>query len=393
MKTKPRIAIYSGVSTSTTFVERLISGLAKQGITVLVFGLDNGKKQQSNTIIYSTYKGRLNKLWRLWKYSLLLWLTQAQAKKRLDAIITEQNYKNRAILKVKYYPVLYYKPDIFHLQWAKSIKDWIWVDDFGIRMVLSLRGTHLTISPNANLELKNIYKALFPKVSAFHCVSLSIANELLAYDESRPKHYIVKSGLPLNEFRFSSNLKMDRPVKRLSIGRAHFAKGYRYALDAMALLKTQSVPFKYTIIGVGQDEALWYQRYDLDIEDYVEFTEQQVFNDVKKALIDADILLVPSLTEGIANVVLEAMALGTLVVSSDCGGMSEVIKDGETGFLFPIQDSKALSQVLLRASHLNNDEYQSVITNARKFIEENHSEVKMIYEMEELYNSIMLIDP
>ena len=60
---------------------------------------------------------------------------------------------------------------------------------------------------------------------------------------------------------------------------------------------------------------------------------EECYLTVKELIKNADILLLSSVEEGIANVVLEAMALGTLVVSTECGGMNEVIKNNENGFL------------------------------------------------------------
>ena len=49
---------------------------------------------------------------------------------------------------------------------------------------------------------------------------------------------------------------------------------------------------------------------------------------------ESDCLILPSVQEGISNVVLESMAIGLPIISSDCGGMKEIINDGRNGFLF-----------------------------------------------------------
>ena len=103
----------------------------------------------------------------------LRYLTIEETYELSDAIIEKKS--NKTLLhKIKFYPVLYHKPDIFHLQWAKSLEDWIWLQEFGVKVILSLRGTHITISPIANETLASKYKQLFPKVDAFHAVSNSI---------------------------------------------------------------------------------------------------------------------------------------------------------------------------------------------------------------------------
>ena len=95
-----------------------------------------------------------------------------------------------------------------------------------------------------------------------------------------------------------------------------------------------------------EDEALIFQRSQLLLEDSVSFVGTLPFLSVLDEIRSADVLLLPSLEEGIANVVLEAMALGTLVVSTDCGGMSEVVIDKETGFLVPTRGVKDIANTI-----------------------------------------------
>jgi glycosyltransferase involved in cell wall biosynthesis len=62
-----------------------------------------------------------------------------------------------------------------------------------------------------------------------------------------------------------------------------------------------------------------------------------------------DIFVLPSLTEGLSNAIMEAMACGRCVIASDVGGNPELITNRETGLLFPVQDQKALIRALQMA--------------------------------------------
>lgn len=389
MLKKPiKVAIYSGVSNSSTFIERLISGLTKAKIKVLVFGAHNGEPNASKFVKYHTYGHKINKLLRLIKYSLLLSLFQLNDKKRLDNLIALQQGSSLH-LKLKYYPVLYYKPDIFHLQWAKSIAEWIWVKDFGIQLILSLRGAHINYSPIADAALADTYKNLFPKVDGFHAVSKAIAKESLNYLANNEKIHVIYSGLDLHTFPFQQKQKISvNPIQILSVGRTHWKKGYRYALDAMAVLKEKGIDFHYTIIGVKDDETLLHHRHVAALNDYVTFLDSMTFEEVKEQMSTADVLLLPSIEEGIANVVLEAMALGTLVISTDCGGMSEVVNNRDSGFLVPIRNVKAIVDSIMEVYNMRIDTYQSITKKARIVIEEYHTENHMISRFESFYNSL-----
>ena len=128
-----KIAVYSGIIPSTTFIERLIYGLSKKGNKIYLFGVLEKKLNYPKSINIICYThNRFVKLVSLLRYSILLWLFKNKEKNRLDIILSKQS-NNNLYSKVKYYPVLWHHPDIFHLQWAKGLAEWIWVQEFGIK--------------------------------------------------------------------------------------------------------------------------------------------------------------------------------------------------------------------------------------------------------------------
>ena len=70
--------------------------------------------------------------------------------------------------------------------------------------------------------------------------------------------------------------------------------------------------------------------------------------DFLSVLKDIDLFVLPSFTEGLPNVLLEAYALKKPVVATKVGGNPEIVLDGETGFLAPVQDPVKLSELILR---------------------------------------------
>lgn len=392
MSKRIKIAIYSGIVPSTTFIERLSQGLAATGSKVFIFGLKNGRVPSLSNSTYITYSNLLSKLLLLIRYTFLLFLIKPKEKRKLDKIISRSK-KKQLVLRLKYYPVLYHCPDIFHLQWAKSIEDWIWVQEFGMKLIVSLRGAHINYSPLADSKIATTYKAFFPKVDGFHAVSKAISFEAMKYHTARDKIKVVYSGLELDRMPFQLKIfDANTPLKIISIGRAHWIKGYTYALNSAYLLKVAGVDFNYTIVGVENNEELTYQRSQLELENEVVFLENLSFEEVIESIRQADVLLLPSFKEGIANVVLEAMALGTLVISTNCGGMNEVIVDNENGFLVPIRNAEAMASALKRISELPLPTYQKIATSARNTIEEQHNHKRMIVEMLDLYQKVLITE-
>ncbi|MGC1472572.1 MAG: glycosyltransferase [Psychroserpens sp.] len=392
MKKEPSIAIYSGEIPSTTFIERLIEGVSERGCTVYLFGVISKKNNYNPKVKVLGYKQhKLYKLMYLLRYTFLLILKRPTEKKRLDQFLATEN-RTDLYSKVKYYPVLYYCPDLFHLQWAKGIAEWAWVEDFGMKLVLSLRGAHINYSPIADRELAETYTKHFPSISGFHAVSKAIAKEAEMYGAKPNKVTVVYSGLQKNDLVKSEKPK-NAVYQIISVGRPHWIKGYRVALDACKQLKDAGVSFFYTIVGAANDMELMYQIYVLGLEDCVRLTKKQPFITVQQLMFNADLLLLSSHKEGVANVVLEAMSLETLVLTTNCGGMNEVIEDGANGFLVPIRDAILMAQKMKRIMDLSEHEIATIRQNALNTIEEQHTEAQMVNGMLSFYNNALKDQP
>lgn len=384
---KPKIAIYSGVIPSTTFIERLIQGVSKGGNTVFLFGELKKKGNYNKNVVVSGYSGKINKLFRVIWFSLLLTLFKSPEKRKLDQWINTRN-RNKLLLKIKCYPILWYKPDVFHLQWARSIEDWLWVQEFGIKLVISLRGAHINYTPITEAGVAELYLRYFPQVDGFHAVSQAIGREAQKYGALPEKIKVVYSGLP--ESNFVSEVKPKNKVfKILSVGRNHWKKGYNYALDCMKILSDKGVTFEYTIIGAKDVEELEFQKSDLGLKDLVSFKSNVPFAEVQQLMQQADLVLLPSVEEGIANVVLEAMQLGTLVLTTDCGGMNEVIEDEKNGFIVPVRNPQKMAEAIMKIISLSESEKQAIIKEAQLTIQQNHTEAKMVSDMLSLYETVL----
>jgi N-acetyl-alpha-D-glucosaminyl L-malate synthase BshA len=107
------------------------------------------------------------------------------------------------------------------------------------------------------------------------------------------------------------------------------------------------VPARLQLVGDGPErtriEALV---HSLGLSDHVRFLGEQV--DLVELLQGSDIFLLPSSTESFGLAALEAMACGVPVVASDVGGISEVVSDGEVGFLAAVGDVTAMAGHVLR---------------------------------------------
>jgi colanic acid/amylovoran biosynthesis glycosyltransferase len=268
---------------------------------------------------------------------------------------------------------------------VKGISDWIWIKEFNMKLVVSLRGAHINYSPICHPEIADQYRKCFPEVDFFHAVSNEIEKEASKYGDINKKTKVIYSGLPIlkeNNFEISNS---SGTVNIISIGRGHWIKGYSYALDAMSILKQKGFKFTYTIIGLGQNEELLFQRNQLGLNNEVTFIDKVPFEKVEKYLIKSDILLLSSTKEGIANVVIEAMALGVQVVSTDCGGISELIVNKENGYIVPIRNPLAIAEAIVYTQSLTIENKINLIEKAKNKVESQHEIKRMIQAFNELY--------
>ena len=124
-------------------------------------------------------------------------------------------------------------------------------------------------------------------------------------------------------------------------------KGVDTLLRAFALLRQTHPGARLLIVGSGPAEReIWALASALGLDSVCRFEPASPASE--KWLRAMDIFVQPSLSEALSNALMEAMACGCAVVASRTGGNPELVDDGETGFLFPAGDEKALAGRLLQ---------------------------------------------
>ena len=82
----------------------------------------------------------------------------------------------------------------------------------------------------------------------------------------------------------------------------------------------------------------------------------------------SDCLILPSVSEGIANVVYEAISIKLPVISSDCGGMKEIIKNGYNGYLFKNRNVLDLVDTIKSFLETSLEDRELLVKNAKDLI-------------------------
>ena len=374
MEKKINVAIYSGIIPAPNFIENLIKLIVDEKINIYLFGNGNSINYKSSGIkTFFTPQGKLNIVFFVFFQLFRLLICYP---KKLYKLV--QNYKvfeksgSIFISLSKILPVLNHTPDIFHIQWAKSLSFWFFLKEiYGVKIVLSLRGSHINYSPYANDSLTRNYNILFPKVDRMHAVSHKISLKAEKLGANRNKTDIIYSALDLGLLKTykKNNYEPHKPFRFLSVGRFHWVKGYQYSISAIANLKEIDKNIHYLIVTNNSiSEEILYQIDELSLKNNIEIIYPDSQETVYKIMRESDCLILPSVQEGISNVVLESMAIGLPIISSDCGGMKEIINNGRNGFLFPARDSRVLEKLLLKVMNLGIKERGRIIKQGGKHI-------------------------
>ena len=181
------------------------------------------------------------------------------------------------------------------------------------------------------------------------CVSDYGRSQLMTLvdEEHWEKIHVVRCGVDLNAFRSNGRVSRNDAAVVLAVGRLVSVKGHGVLLEAIARLAESGGSVTATIVGDGPRRAALEQlARQLGIGDRVSFAGSVGQDDIGRYYEDADVFCLPSFSEGLPVVLLEAMAAGVPVVASRIAGIPELIEDGRSGLLVPPGRADLLADAL-----------------------------------------------
>lgn len=262
-----------------------------------------------------------------------------------------------------------------------------WTGFFNNIPVITSRGDTGFWKKNRHIRANRCCNLLTERITAN---SQAVVDYLLTREKARPEKVVL----------IHKGWDVSRPERRKTVSSEKFVlgclgnirpvKGYEYLLYALRDFGQSRLPFELHFGGRVLDPD--YYRRLREIAAHPSLRGKIFFRGEisagSKFLRELDILIIPSLSEGFPNVLLEAMAEGLTVVATAVGAAREVIRDEKDGFLVPPGDISALREVISRLI-----EEPALIgkigERARQKVINEYSEEKMVRKFQDLYHEVL----
>lgn len=219
---------------------------------------------------------------------------------------------------------------------------------FGLPYVILLRGGDVPgTEPGAMMQIVYALTSPLTRLVWRHATRIIANSEGLRQAALRFTPHIavevVPNGVDTTMFHPALSTTESAAPIIIAAGRLTRQKGFDVLLQAMRELRTKHPP-RLRIIGDGPMRTeLEQMRDQLNLKDAVEFLGWIDRQDVAAAFRTADIFVLSSRYEGMANTLLEAMASGLAVIATDVEGCRDVINDGKNGFIVEAEDATAIA--------------------------------------------------
>lgn len=247
-----------------------------------------------------------------------------------------------------------FDPDLFHIHVADGASFYRKMAYF---QQARATGKPVVLHNNfANLEelvaRSGLHEALvrscYSQASQVHVVSHDMANNIREWTRGEATIRVLFNPVPAAEFPWSGPRGHKTHPVVLFMGRVGERKGIFDLIEAWPKVLAQVPDARLRVGGDGDLDRLRKRLGELGIQDSVEVMGWISGNDRLQAYADADVYALPSYAEGLPVSVLEAMASGLAVLSTNIDGTPDAIVEGETGFMHEPGDREAIAAGLIR---------------------------------------------
>ena len=258
--------------------------------------------------------------------------------------------------------------------------------------ILALASSWPTIVESRSIE------SLIGKLSKYiEIICYSLSNKIVIYSPSLLKEwnlekYRNKIYISHEHFLDFNKFKITRKFNKRSkivgyIGRLSEEKGILNFIQSIPGLLKEMKDLEFLIVGEGplKDEIELYLGEN-KLHEKVRLVGWISKENLPSYYNKLNMIVIPSYTEGLPNVMLEAIVCGTPVVANSVGVISDIIKDGETGFIIEDNNPECIKKTIIRA--LQDPNLEIIIENARKYVIKEFTYEAAVNRYKEIINEI-----
>lgn len=243
-----------------------------------------------------------------------------------------------------------------------------------------------------------VYEKLYFRLSdALATVNSSLSREIeVEYGIPEKKIFTVLNGVAVEEYFAGDGEHDTRQIKSalgcekliLFVGRLFGGKGEFDLIEAMGRIKDSCPGARLLIVGEGPVKpAAQSLVKELNLGHAVTFVDYMPRDELRRYYTASDIFVLPSYSEGLPKVLLEAMISGSAAVVSDIEAHRAVITHGETGYLFKTGSAESMAGAILTA--LGDRQGPALREKAARLVEETYSWPAVARRLDDVYNVLL----
>ncbi|MDE0582099.1 glycosyltransferase [Planococcus sp. A6] len=297
-----------------------------------------------------------------------------------------------------YYSENINKPDLIHSHWATpaGIAGVELANMLSIPLLTTLRGSDIYTYPNKSKKAKEYTNTVLKSSEKVFCVSEALKNKVKEDYNLDVNLDVLYNGIDIDSFvkneksvqAIKDTLKFNEKEKIiLFVGRLIKEKGVWELVKSIEVLSKNEKNIRLIMIGNGKEQKSLKKYVEKNgLGKYIHFPGKVPYKELKDWYNASEILVLPSYSEGLPNVVVEALGCETAVIATDVGGNGEIINE-KNGILIPVKDIKSIVSSV--SSLLNNEEIRiSMGIEGRKFVEKKFNRGKNVEKLVEIYGKL-----
>ncbi|WP_299702403.1 glycosyltransferase [uncultured Pontibacter sp.] len=248
-----------------------------------------------------------------------------------------------------------------------------------------------TLSSYIKNPLQKLYNEfLYKQTDAIASVSEYSRNDLLLlYPGLKSRTYTIPIGLE-EKIRVENPFPVNHKdqVKLVHVGGFSFEKNHTRLLHIFSALLATQEHVHLWLVGDGPLRmSIENQVKDMGLQNNVHFTG--FVNNPLDYIANAQVLVLPSIIEGLPGVILEAMLYETPVVAYNVGGIREIVKSNETGWLIEPGDEKGFAKALEDIILMKEADKYKIIQKAEKLVKGEYMNVHIATKFAFLYKQLL----